>query len=76
MSSGREELVAILEELAGEARAGRTDDWENKTLPAYLEALAAWLGAYENAYINTDRVVPTDPWEILTAAVQAATIYE
>jgi hypothetical protein len=76
MSGGRDELVAALEQLADEARSGRTEAWENDTLPAFLEALAAWLRVYERSYINTGRVIPTDPWEVLAAAVRAATIYE
>jgi hypothetical protein len=76
MSAGRDKLAAVLEELSGEARSGRVEAWENDTLPAYLEALAAWLRSYEHAYKNTGRPVPTDPWEVLAAAVRAATIYE
>jgi hypothetical protein len=76
MSDGRDQLVAALEQLADEARSGRTEDWENDTLPAFLEALAAWLKVFERAYANTGRPAPSDPWEILTAAVRAATIYE
>jgi hypothetical protein len=76
MNAGRDKLIATLEELAGEARSGRVDSWENDTLSTYLEALAAWLRVYEQAYVNTGRPVPSDPWDILTAAVRAATIYE
>jgi hypothetical protein len=76
MSTGREKLIATLEELAAEARSGRVDAWENDTLSAYLEALAAWLRVYEQAYINTGRTAPTDAWDVLSAAVRAATIYE
>jgi hypothetical protein len=76
MSAGREELVAALEQLADEARSGRTETWENDTLPAFLEAPAAWLKVFGQAYANTGRPIPTDPWEVLAAAVRAATIYE
>ena len=76
ISGARDELILTLERLADDARSGRTDSWENETLPEYLEALAAWLRVYENAYLNTGRTVPTDIWDVLTAAVRAATIYE
>lgn len=76
MSAGHDELVAAIQELAREAYAGRTEEWENVTLPAYLEALAGWLKSYENAYINTKRAIPKDPWEIMKTAFTAATIYE
>lgn len=76
MIAGREKLIATLGELAAEARSGKVASWENNTLSAYLEALAAWLGDYEYAYINTGREVPDNPWEVLSAAVRAATRYE
>jgi len=62
--AGRDELVAVVQELAREVHAGQTEEWENVTLPAYLEALAGWLKSYENAYINTGRAVPENPWGI------------
>lgn len=74
--SGRDRLVSVLEELAAEAKSGRIEKWENDTLSTYLEALAAWLRVYEQAYVNTGRPVPTDVWEVLAAALRAATIYE
>jgi hypothetical protein len=76
VSAGRDELVEAIQELAREAYAGQTEEWENVTLPAYLEALAGWLKSYENAYINTERAVPKDPWEIMKTAFTAATTYE
>jgi hypothetical protein len=74
--SAKESLVATLEELANEARSEHGDSWENVTLPAFLEAMAAWLRSYERAYTNTGRPIPNDPWEIMVAAVRAATLYE
>lgn len=74
--SAKETLVATLEELANEARSERGDSWENVTLPQFLESMAAWLRSYERAYTNTGRPVPNDPWEVMVAAVRAATLYE
>jgi hypothetical protein len=76
MSDQRAGLVAALDRLAQDARSGRTSTWENVTLPEYLEALAAWLRVYEHAYTNRGEPVPDDIWEVMTAAVNAATIYE
>ena len=76
VSNNRAGLVAALEQLADDARSGRTSSWENPTLAAYLEALAAWLRVYEHAYTNSGRPVPNDVWEVMTAAVRAATQYE
>jgi hypothetical protein len=76
MTPGKEILIRTLDELASEARSEAGGAWENISLPAYLEAMGAWLRSYERAYINTGRPVPEDPWEIVAAAVRAATIYE
>ena len=76
MSSGREQLIATLENLAHEAQSEGGASWENTSLPSYLEAMAAWLRVYEFAYINTGRPVPDDPWEVMIAAFRAATAYE
>lgn len=76
MISSRERLITTLENLAREARSEDGNSWENISLPVYLEAMGAWLRSYEHAYINTGRPVPDDPWEVMVAAVRAATIYE
>jgi hypothetical protein len=75
-NDGRDNLVATLERLAEEAGSGRGSTWENVTLASYLEALAAWLRVYEQAYANTGRPIPGDVWEVLADAAHAATIYE
>jgi hypothetical protein len=74
--STKGELIATIEELAREAKSERGDSWENVTLSGFLEAMAAWLRSCERAYLNTGRPVPDDPWEIISAAVRAATMYE
>lgn len=76
MTSGRERLIIVLEDLVHEARSEDGGTWENTSLPAFLEAMAAWLRVYEHGYINTGLPVPDDPWEVIIAAVQAATVYE
>jgi hypothetical protein len=75
-NNGRDNLVATLERLAEEAGSGRGSKWENVTLASYLEAMAAWLRVYEQAYVNTGRPIPEDVWEVLADAAHAATIYE
>lgn len=49
---------------------------ENVTIPAYLEAMAACLDGYEQAYNNTGRTAATDGWSVFASALQAAAIYE
>jgi hypothetical protein len=74
-------LQALFEELAAtalrlSAQVGRVPGWENENLPAYLEALAAWLDGCGGHYANHGRVLPSNAWVIVNDALQAATIYE
>lgn len=66
----------VLRRLLSEWGDGPPGRWENQTIPAYLEAMAAWLESYEQSYINTGKPVPADGWTIFAHALQAATIYE
>jgi hypothetical protein len=71
---GKELVVQLLESLSNEASPD--SDWENKTLPDYLEALGALLGSIENSYINDGVPVPNDPWALMAAALRGARYYE
>jgi hypothetical protein len=71
---GRDQLLKVVEALQSELDAGV--EWENDTLGRYLEGLGALLGSIENAYINTGRPVPDDPWVILADVIRGATSYE
>jgi hypothetical protein len=71
--SGRSRVVSILKELAGEWEAGPPPDWENDTVPAYLEAMAAWLDDSDGYY---GRFPPKDPWVYFGDALRAGALYE
>ena len=60
----------------GRRPAGPLGRWENLTIPEYLDAMAAWLESYEQAFISTGRPVPADGWTIFASAVRAAAINE
>ena len=62
--AGRDQLLAALGEMRAELAAG-AQDWENVTLDRFLEAFEALMESIENAYTNTDRPVPADPWRIV-----------
>lgn len=66
----------MLQQLVSECAAGPPAHWENLTVPAYLEAMGAWLEAYEQAFINTGAECPTIGWNDFAKAVRAATVYE
>jgi hypothetical protein len=76
VAADKHDVIEVLRRLLGQWESGEPTRWENVTVPAYIEAMAAWLGGYEQAYINTGREVPTDGWTVFAAALQAATIYE
>ena len=71
---GRDAVVNIVCELCTELDGGI--QWENDSLPAYLEAFGALLGSIENAYINSGQPVPEDPWELIGRALKGARDYE
>lgn len=71
---GRRAALDTLDELMTEL--AHSPDWENLTLPRYLEALSALLGFIENHYANTGQPVPDDPWRIMADALRGSTHYE
>lgn len=75
-AEGKREVIVALQQLLSEWEAGPPRDWGNLTVPAYLEAMAAWLEVYEHAFINTGRPVPEDGWTVFAHAVRAAAAYE
>jgi hypothetical protein len=74
-SDERGVVLAAIEHLLVDCHDAQVPDWENATLPAYLEALAAWLRDSDGFYANQGREVP-DGWHVMADALQAATIYE
>lgn len=54
------------------------NNWENKTLDTYLEAIADWTeGDIENYYLNTKQEIPKNiNWKVLADILMAATMYE
>lgn len=51
-------------------------DWENWTIPTFLEAMGAWLDSYENAWTNVGEDPPTDGWVVFKHALEAGARYE
>ncbi|MHC5542019.1 DUF7660 family protein [Singulisphaera rosea] len=52
-------------------------DWENRTLEAYLEALAAWNEDCDGYYRNRGEATPLQPsWKSLGELLLAAKMYE
>ncbi len=74
LAGGRDRAAETARRLSQEAATGV--DWENQTLGRYLQALAAWLDDSDHYYANQHRVRPSNAWEIINDALQAATVYE
>jgi len=72
--TGREQALEALEQLQAERSSGA--EWENDTLDRFLDGFASLLGSVENAYLNTDRPVPDDPWAIVAHVLRGARSYE
>lgn len=72
----REELVVFVRALHQDyLRHG--NEWENQTLDAFLEGLAAWMNDSEGWYRNFGKELPAaGDWTFLARALQAATTYE
>ncbi|MFE7806629.1 hypothetical protein ACFU51_18530 [Streptomyces sp. NPDC057430] len=72
----REQLVVFLQDLHQQFHAG-SHEWENTTLEAFLEALAAWVDDSPGAYRNAGETVPSGgDWTFMARALRAATNYE
>lgn len=54
------------------------DQWENSTLPCFLEAMEAWVASLDGYYKNMGRgAVPPQPtWKMLAEILTAASVYE
>jgi hypothetical protein len=72
----REDFVAFLHELRGDLRA-HPEAWENATLDAYLEAMAAWTEDADGYYAREGSSMPRQPsWKLIAEILLAATCYE
>ncbi len=72
----REEFIQFVRVLASN-RDDKPDEWENPDLPAYLEALAAWVEDMDGYFQGRREPVPQQPtWNTLAQIVLAAKVYE
>ena len=72
----REDFVAFVRALECDLRT-KPSEWENRDLPEYLEALAAWVEDMEGYYRNSGEAMPSQPtWKMLGEVFLAARVYE
>ena len=72
----RRDIKALIDRLLRELPSSSSEDWANRSLETYLEAMAAWLEDAEGYYANMGRPIPSNAWEIIADALQAARGYE
>jgi hypothetical protein len=70
----REDLAEFIDRMAVEAASPR--DWENATLPRFLEAMGAWLPAMAGAHRRDGLEAPEPSWNLIAQMLHAATLYE
>ncbi len=72
----RDDLVVFIGELQRDLR-DNSDSWENRDLPRFLGALAAWTDDMEGYYKNQGRTTPVAPdWKTFAEMLVAAKMYE
>jgi len=72
----RADFIGFLHTLRGQLQR-RPEEWENRDLPAYLDALTAWVEDMEGYYKNRGETVPDQPtWKTLGQILLAAKVYE
>ncbi len=72
----REDLVAFVRALRVQLQHS-PEEWENRDLPSFLEALAAWVADMEGYYQNRGESIPRQPsWKVLGEMLSAAKVYE
>ena len=72
----RSDLVRFVEALRID-HENNPGDWENATLPRFLEALAAWVESMEGYYRNQGLEFSEEqPWALFASMLLAARTYE
>jgi hypothetical protein len=69
------DLIAVITSLRSHL-AARPEEWENTTLDSFLYAIASWLSAFPQSYINNDQDVPTPDWRFVADVLRVGRIYE
>lgn len=72
----KDRMAVAVRALLQDWTAGPPADWANHSLPDYLEALAAWLEDCDGYYASRSASIPWNAWEVMRAAMRAATVYE
>ena len=75
ISSGND-LIKFISALTKDLKEN-PDEWGNKDLPSYLEAMTAWMEDMDGYYENTNQELPKDiNWKVISDILMAARVYE
>lgn len=70
------DFIDFVESLAKDLR-NNPEEWENKTLPEFLGAIASWTEDMEGYYINNNLPIPDNVnWKVMADILAAAKMYE
>lgn len=74
--SSKADFVGFVECLIGSLK-NNPEEWQNKTLSAYLEAIAHWTEDMDGYYGNNNLPIPENiDWKVFADILTAAKIYE
>ena len=72
----RDDFVAFVDALRHDL-AAHPEEWQNRTLDDFLEALSAWVQDMDGYYQNKRLPMPTSPnWKHVAEMMLAAKYYE
>lgn len=74
--NSREDFVSFVELLFSNLK-NNPEEWENKTLPDYLESMASWTEDMDGYYQNMGLPMPENiNWKVFANILIAAKMYE
>ncbi|MFD7961227.1 hypothetical protein ACFV5J_10540 [Streptomyces zaomyceticus] len=72
----RESLAVMIHGLCDDFKQ-RGEEWENRTVEDYLEALAAWIADSPGSYRHLGEEMPPEgDWTFFARALSVAVVYE
>lgn len=74
--NSKEDFIQFMSSLINDLK-NNSDNWENKSLQEYLEALQSWTEDMDGYYLKNNLPVPKDiNWGLFADILTAAKMYE
>jgi len=72
----KQDFIRFVESLVTDLR-NNPNDWENRSLESYLEAISNWVEDMEGYYLNNNLPMPESiNWNVFADILIAAKMYE